>query len=66
VERLSNLEGWADYLYSFYFSMGVFTGFSNEVSYRTQSTKTWFIIIVQPLVILGVLAASLNEEWNLP
>jgi len=35
VERLNSLEGWADYLYSFYFSIGVFTGFSNEV--RSQS-----------------------------
>ncbi|KAF5827675.1 hypothetical protein DUNSADRAFT_262 [Dunaliella salina] len=67
-DRLDSLDAWADYLYSFYFSIGVFTGFSNEVFYKNNPVEAivlciyFGINVVAQAYILGTITVLLVKN----
>ncbi|KAF5826900.1 hypothetical protein DUNSADRAFT_1806 [Dunaliella salina] len=68
LARLAAEDAWADYLYSFYFSLGVFTGFSNEVFYKNNAIEAimlcvYFVInVVAQAYILGTITVLLVKR----
>ncbi|KAF5832406.1 hypothetical protein DUNSADRAFT_11708 [Dunaliella salina] len=67
-DRVDSLAGWADYLYSFYLSIGVFTGFSNEVFFKQSPVEAlvlciYFVVnVVAQAYILGTITVLLVKN----